>query len=187
MKVKISDYPGRLTARFHTLYMDGKYGYDWPDDQTKFESMLEWLENFVQTLYSPVNYFLDKRTQKVSVRIDRWDIYSIDYTLAPIILPMLVQLKERKHGCPDIDDEDVPEELRSSNVSKNDDWYTIMENRWDWILDEMIYAFDCKANKDDVYMRFGSSSTDVELMEKEQDRISNGFRLFGKYYESLWI
>jgi hypothetical protein len=23
-------------------------------------------------------------------------------------------------------------------------------------------------------------------MQKEQDRISDGFRLFGKYYENLW-
>jgi len=49
-------------------------------------------------------------------------------------------------------------------------------------MDEMIYAFDCKANKDDVIMRFESR----EEIEKEQARISNGFRLFGKYYECLW-
>ena len=56
--------------------------------------------------------------------------------------------------------------------------------RWDWVLDEMIYAFDCKANKDDVYMRFDIK--DKDAMNAEQERISNGFRLFGKYYESLW-
>ena len=27
---------------------------------------------------------------------------------------------------------------------------------------------------------------DMEGMKAEQERISNGFRLFGKYYESLW-
>jgi len=27
---------------------------------------------------------------------------------------------------------------------------------------------------------------DKEEMKAEQERISNGFRLFGKYYESLW-
>jgi len=48
----------------------------------------------------------------------------------------------------------------------------------------MIYAFDCKANKDDVIMRFDPK--DKSAMEEEQNRISNGFRLFGKYYESLW-
>lgn len=174
MKVKILDYPTRLDAQFHTLYMDNKYGgsFNWPDVQTKFENILEWLEDFVQTLYSPVNYFLDKRTQKISVRIDKWDTYSMDHTLAPIILPMLIQLKETKYGSPPTDDDDVPKELHESDIHK----------RWDWILDEMIYAFECKANKDDVFMR---CNTD-ESMREEQDRISNGFRLFGKYYESLW-
>ena len=52
------------------------------------------------------------------------------------------------------------------------------------VLDEMIYAFDCKANKDDVYMRFDID--DQDGVKAEQKRISNGFRLFGKYYESLW-
>ena len=27
---------------------------------------------------------------------------------------------------------------------------------------------------------------DQEGMKAEQERISNGFRLFGKYYEALW-
>ena len=127
--------------------------------------------------------------QKIKVHIDPWDIWSMDHTLAPIILPMLKQLKATKHGAPAVDLEDVPEELRPTNT---EEWQKLYKEggetddkffkRWDWVLDEMIYAFDCKANKDDVYMRFD----DRDEMQKEQDRISNGFRLFGKYYESLW-
>ena len=104
-------------------------------------------------------------------------------------VPMLKQLKATKHGAPAVDLEDVPEELRPTNT---EEWQKLYKEggetddkffkRWDWVLDEMIYAFDCKANKDDVYMRFD----DRDEMQKEQDRISNGFRLFGKYYESLW-
>jgi len=33
-----------------------------------------------------------------------------------------------------------------------------------------------------VWMRL----EDIEEIKKEQQRISNGFRLFGKYYEALW-
>jgi len=98
---------------------------------------------------------------------------------------MLIQLKETKHGSPDVDDKDVPEHLRSTSAPpKKNDWDTDdnWHKRWDWVLDEMIHAFDCKANKDDVFMRFDDRSE----QEKEQDRISNGFRLFGKYYENLW-
>jgi hypothetical protein len=113
----------------------------------------------------------------------------MDYTLAKIILPMLKQLKATQHGSPNVDNEDVPINLRTSeeDVLK---YKTLGETdadffkRWDWVLDEMIYAFDCKVNKEEVYVRFDIK--DRKGMEKEQERISNGFRLFGKYYESLW-
>jgi len=168
--------------------MTKKYGYiDWPKSESRFERFLEKIEDFIQTLYTPINYFLDNRTQKIKVHIDPCDTWSMDHTLAPIILPMLIQLKAEKHGAPQVDYKDVPKELRPSK--KEIDAYnkdgTTDENffvRWDWVMDEMIYAFDCKANKDDVYMRFD----DRDEMQKEQERISNGFRLFGKYYESLW-
>ena len=125
--------------------------------------------------------------QKIKIHIDRWDTWSMDHTLAPIILPMLKQLKETKHGAPYVESADVPKELRMNvhqKVAYKTDG-TTDENffkRWDWVMDEMIYAFDCKANKDEVYMRFD----DRAEIQKEQERITNGFRLFGKYYENLW-
>ena len=131
-------------------------------------------------------YTDDGEDQKVEVHIDKWDTWSMDHTLAPIILPMLIQLKETKHGAPYVDPKDVPKELQPNKQTKkqkdNGETDSTHFERWDWVLDEMIYAFDCKANKDDVYMRF----EDREEIDKEQDRISNGFRLFGKYYEALW-
>ena len=127
--------------------------------------------------------------QKVEVHIDKWDTWSMDYTLSYIILPMLKQLKATKHGSADVDNEDVPINLRAPEedvlkYKKLGETDPDFFKRWDWVLDEMIYAFDCKANKDEVYMRFDIK--DRIAMQKEQDRISNGFRLFGKYYESLW-
>ena len=59
-------------------------------------------------------YTDDGEDQVVEVHIDRWDTWSMDYTLAHIVLPMLRQLKETKHGSPEVDDADVPEELRST-------------------------------------------------------------------------
>ena len=119
--------------------------------------------------------------------IHSWDTWNMDYTLAKIVLPMLKQLKATKHGSPNVDAEDVPLNLRpteedSLQYAKFGESDPQFFKRWDWVLDEMIYAFDCKANKDEVYMRI----EDIEEIKKEQQRISNGFRLFGKYYESLW-
>ena len=141
----------------------GKYPQHWP--------WSNWL--YDKFGYSP--------QQKVKVHIDKWDTWSMDHTLAPIILPMLKQLKETKHGAPYVDPDDCPKDLRpkEQNEYGTDDTHFA---RWDWALDEMIYAFDCKANKDDVWMRL----EDKKEIDKEQKRISNGFRLFGKYYEALW-
>tara|TARA_E500000178_G_scaffold327927_1_gene357455 strand:+ start:292 stop:876 length:585 start_codon:yes stop_codon:yes gene_type:complete len=193
MKVNIGKYPNRLICRVHTRYMDRKYGYvDWPEpeQQTRFQRSLELFEDAVQSVYNVFNWiWFDRRKQKVKVRIDRQDTWNMDHTLAPIILPMLKQLKQTKHGAPNVDPQDVPKELRPTAKWKKayeGDGTTDPKffERWDWVLDEMIYAFDCKASKDDVFMRFDIDDRDG--VKAEQERISNGFRLFGKYYESLW-
>ena len=205
MRVKISNYPNSLTSNIHTRYMNKKYGYvDWPEDQSWIGNFLKKLEDFVQTLYVPINIFLDKRTQKVKVHIDRWDTWCMDHTLAPIILPMLVQLKESKHGAPHVDLEDVPKELHGKKLTKKQKEQGEVDDkhfeRWDWVLNEMIWAFEQKCRdhwEEDYYGPYIEGEgdgilgghfewTDDEGRQKHQERMSNGFRLFGKYFESLW-
>ena len=62
-----------------------------------------WYHNFLYKLGI-------KNEQNVSVRIDHWDTWSMDDTLAYIVLPMLKQLKETKHGGPHVNNKDVPKE-----------------------------------------------------------------------------
>ena len=192
MKIKIGPYPNRWMSNIHTRYMNKKYGYvDWPTECTRFERFLEKFEDLMQTIYNgTINLFLDRREQKVKIHIDRWDTWSMDHTLAHIVLPMLKQLKATTHGAPWVAVTDVPKELRPTKKQLMDyqkDGTTDPKffERWNWVLDEMIYAFDSKANKDDVYMRF-DIKTQQEAIDAEQERISNGFRLFGRYYENLW-
>lgn len=134
-----------------------------------------WYHNY---LYKWFGYAPD---QAKYIKIDKWDTWSIDHTLADIVLPMLIQLRETSQGAPFVNPEDVPEFLKPSHKPKDDVDNTHFD-RWNWVMGEMIYAFDSKANKDDVMVRF----TDMREARHEQDRISNGFRLFGKYYENLW-
>ena len=129
----------------------------------------------------------------------------MDNTLAPIILPMLKQLKETKHGSPWTDDEDVPEELRSTSAPPLENDYDTDDNhhkRWDWVLDEMIWAFEQKTRDDweGDYYKYEDDPTNTEGLglglklvwedpegsKAHQERMSNGFRLFGKYFEALW-
>ena len=192
MKIYIGDYPNRLICRVHTRYMDRKYGFvDWPTEYTRFERSLELFEDAVQSVYNIFNWiWFDRRKQKVNIRIDKQDTWSIDSTLAPVILPMLVQLKETKHGAPNVDPKDVPKELRPTAK-----WKKAYEGdgttdpnffkRWDWVLDEMIWAFEQKC-RDDWMEDYYYNKWDQEGAKAHQERMSNGFRLFGKYFESLW-
>jgi hypothetical protein len=73
----------------------------------------------------------------------------METTLGYIVRPMLKQLKENKHGAPFVDDEDVPEELRSTAApeltqEQKDTGHTdnLFFKRWDWVMDEMIFAFE---------------------------------------------
>ena len=207
MKVKIGSYPSRLTCNIHDRHMNKKYGYvDWPEVQDRKDYVLESIEDRVQSVYNVVNWmWFDRRTQKVKVRIDKWDTWSMDHTLAPIILPMLVQLKETNHGSPNVDDEDVPKRLRSTKkqqekYNKDGSTYPKFFERWDWIMDEMIWAFEQKARdnwEEDYYGPYIEGEdgkmlsghfewTDDKGRQAHQERMSNGFRLFGKYFENLW-
>jgi hypothetical protein len=161
-----------------------------------------------------------KRTRTIKVKIHKYDTWSLDNTLSHIILPMLRQLKATTHGAPFIEDEDVPEGigLRSTEAKPKEDEYDVDSNhfkRWDWILDEMIFAFEHivddswedgfrTGNFDTVWtptsfdengkpklykMDEGPNHTykcDYEGMKLVEDRIQNGLRLFGTYYQGLW-
>jgi len=179
--------------------MTTKYGdMDWPKKQDWIEWYLERTEDMVQVFYDIVNWaWFDRRKQKIQVTIDPWDTWSMDHTLAPIILPMLKQLKQNNPGAPDVDDKDVPAHLHPKGRDKWGTDETYFE-RWNWVLDEMIWAFEqkCRGNwegdyykyEDDPDSKFGLKLVweDPEGMKKHQERMSNAFKLFGKYYESLW-
>ena len=192
-------------CQIHYDYMNKKYDYRWDENQTRFESFLEKVEDGLQWIYNhTINLYLDKlSSQKIKVRIDKYDTWSMDHTLATIILPMLKQLKETKQGAPSVDDKDVPKELKSTSAPpKENEWDTDDNHfkRWDYVLDEMIWAFEqkCRDNwHDDYYGDYVEDQKNGPMagrfewinhdgMKKHQKRISNGFRLFGKYYENLW-
>ena len=117
----------------------------------------------------PLKKFLDwlnsgKRTE--FVKLHKYDSWNADHTLALIILPLLKQLKETKHGAPHVDDEDVPEELRSTATGareglEND--YDLDHNwfkRWDWVMDEIIWH----SNKCSMKIVIANSSSGNEKL-----------------------
>jgi hypothetical protein len=186
----------------------------------------EWVEKWSDRLVpisKAIQWVWDKVDRKINyVKIDRWDTWSMDHTLSYIVLPMLKQLKATTHGAPYVDDEDVPDELKSSAAEPKENEYDTDSNhfkRWNYVLDEMIFAFEHKIDDtwEDAFrsgdsdwkmvpvdkdgnevpkgehqyyqMKEGPNHTykcDYEGMDKVHERMKNGFRLFGKYYQGLW-
>lgn len=122
--------------------------------------------------------------QKVRVQIDKWDTWSMDYTLAYIIHPMLVQLKATKHGAPCVDDCDVPENIRSTTAPPKETDYDVDGNhfkRWDYVLDEMIWAFSQKLD-DSWENQFYSGESDYlhQAYDENNQKIGEPYKLSEK-------
>lgn len=176
-----------------------------------------WLYDFLEWINS-------KKEREVYIHIDKWDTWDMYSTLSMIILPMLKQLKMYNNGSGIINLEDVPEHLRSYDENSKqlsfdfNDGIKIpdMHDRYNWVLDEMIWTFEqlqpnsnweeqYYSGESDVYfenikkteddkqelceMKTGPDDTfkiDGEGLKKHQQRIDNGLRLFGKYFQTLW-
>lgn len=164
----------------------------WSD---RLEPLCKAWQKFLDIVHPEVKY----------VKIDYWDTWSMDYTLSPIILPMLIQLQKTKHGSPSVDDEDVPEELRSTSAPpKENDWDTDehWHKRWEWVMNEMIWAFtqltkddheqqfydhsDVDENEKNIMKQVEKIKCDYDGLKAHNERLNNGLRLFGKYYRGLW-
>ena len=215
MKVYMNGYPNHWLSPYTII----DYVFFWTDwskcsrrkgfvDDKDFIDHPAWVEKVVPLL-DPFCMVLKKVREVIQptiryVKIDQYDTWSLDHTLAHIIHPMLVQLNESKHGAPYTDDEDVPEYLRSHMAQpKENEWDTdsLHFMRWDWIIGEMIWAFEQELKDDDEDQFFDHTESrgikdfnesmkklkvDHEGLEAHQKRKANGFRLFGRYYQNLW-
>lgn len=226
MKVYLSNYRDHWLSPYTILekvFFWREIDYDEPIIKKLSDMLIPFsmtLQKFLDIVHPRVNY----------VKIDRYDTWSMDYTLANIILPMLKQLKETKHGSPHVDAEDVPESLRITGSEDGSSQYEmkfedheqfikdswdITHRRWDWVLGEMIFAFEHKVDDtwEDAFqsgehdlksvpcewdengkptlfsLEKGPNDTfvcDYDGIRKVNKRMENGFRLFGKYYQGLW-
>jgi hypothetical protein len=122
------------------------------------ERIIKKLSDFLNPFCVAWQKFLDFVHPRINyVKIDYYDTWSMDHTLADIILPMLKQMRDTKHGSPLVDLEDVPEELRMVGYEDTSAQFTLdLDNpeeygkdswelthrRWEWVLNEMIFAFE---------------------------------------------
>lgn len=144
------------------------------------------------------------KERKISVKIDPWDTWSADHTLALIIAPLLQKMKEDKQGAPNVDDADVPEHLRSTAAAPTENGWDTDDNwhlRWDYVLDEMLWAMQqlSSDNSEDQFYdhsevdetkgimeQVNAMKVDMQGLQAHHERIQKGCELFGKYFQSLW-
>jgi hypothetical protein len=158
-----------------------------------------------------IGYPEEGQPQRIDITIDSYDTWNTDHTLANIIVPLLERIKLEKQGAPNVDDEDVPEALRSTvapaehpeNGETDGNWFL----RWDYVLDEMTWAMreiaHHRPTEDSFYKNLHdfveSADTSVNLrevlanMQFDEEgykayhaRVQRGCVLFGKYFQCLW-
>lgn len=144
------------------------------DEYTWYDKLVLGFLDKLDDLVRPLNRWYNSRGRNIKVHIDNYDVWSADHTLAMIIHPVLVKLKEQKHGSPCVDDEDVPEHLRAnkkdhSDMSEED--LTIHE-RWTWVLDEMIWTFGQHGLENDSD-QFYHNSDQLEMISTPTDDTKN--------------
>lgn len=144
------------------------------------------------------------KERKIKVRIDPWDTWSMDHTLAHIIVPMLKQLRATKHGAPG----DMPAFQQTSNNAQlcfpfyedEDDYaWNVGQQQWEEIMNKMIWSFE-QLLDDDRDLQFWSEIPrfdkklrrisggvyDEKAAQAYDEKVREGFELFGKYYQGLW-
>ena len=159
-----------------------------------------WLTRFCQ-------WIQDHKKRRTWIHIDNYDVWSMDHTLALIIVPMLKKIQTQKHGHGWIDDKDVPKDYRSTVKGAKKgltqyEWDHNAEARYAWMLEELIWTFtqlcDDQDGEGQFYDHTESSKekdfnksmqllkVDQVGLEAHRKRIENGLRLFGKYFRTLW-
>ena len=153
--------------------------------------------------------------RKVDIQIDGFDTWSLDHSLAMIIYPALIQLKEIKHGVPsefaEVGGEDWHDQQSFDFYTETAaECFDLGVARWEEVLDKMIWSFQ-QLSLDDYDDKYHHGEMDIgwkeidstglsEMIDKNpgghwydhvghmmhEDRIQEGLELFGRYYRSLW-
>ena len=176
MKIKIGPYVPHYSSYGFVTRLETRLRRDFsPKTSDRLETIVEKVLGWLFKL-------LNKRNRKVSIRIDPYDIWNADQTIAMVVVPVLKQLRNSPYAGCHIYVDDVPERLRPQvdNDSAEDPTYL---DRWHWVLDEMIWTFEIYASEDTFD---GVDMNDDASCSEHSARLANGLRLFAKYYGGLW-
>lgn len=110
--------------------------------------------------------------RKISVEINNFDTYSLDHTLAYIILPALLQLKDTKQGIPsdfaNVGGEDFTQQTCFDFYRESNDWaFNKRVEQWNEVLDKMIWSFQ-QILIDDYHSKYHHGNPEYDFLESDK-------------------
>ena len=136
-------------------------------------------QRFIQAIKdspSEVKWFYQRGSRGWSDR----SAWSIDSWLVDNLIPMLERLKNNKHGTP------MSMFRKKDGVDKDgnstDEAHRLAEQRWDNVLNEIIYGLKCAKKIEDSDYDY----EDKELTKRLTKSSQRSFELIGKHLFSLW-
>ncbi len=135
--------------------------------------------------------------RKIDVQIDRFDTYSLDHSLAHIILPALIQLKHTKMGVPaefaevggaGYDSQDSFDFYKETH----NEAFDIACKRWEEILDKMIWSFnqlvfdDWEKQYHHGTPEFDWIKTDQQITNPVNNKVEDTFQMVDKNPDDHW-
>ena len=132
------------------------------------------------------------------VKVDNYDVWSADHTLATVIVPVLERLQKVKHGIPNTMFSDRYNELHAMKEfwsepeqgplhAEADIEFEKAVQKWDDTINEMIWAFtQIRDDKWEEQFFPKDGSWDKTGHDAHFKRIQEGINLFAKHYFSLW-
>ena len=137
-------------------------------------------------------------SQKINVKIERHDTWGLDHTLACVILPALIQIRNSKHGVPSEFVERVGGDFDNNLVFdfiKEDDneVFDKLCDKWYETLDKMIWSFLQLSIEDDYDNLYHHGKMETEWVESDHTytdpitgKTEKTYRMVDKNPDSHW-
>lgn len=131
-----------------------------------------------------------KKDRKVKIKIDNYDLWSLDHTLAMVIYPAVKLIAKHKVGTPMSMFSDRCHELMQMGTQptaalKRE--YTKLNKaghkKWQDTLNEIVWTFHQLAEVEEFEATEGMTRKQEDAYHQ---RIKDGLHLFAEYYRALW-
>ena len=115
--------------------------------------------------------------RRINVEIDQFDTWGLDHTLALIILPALIQLKNTKHGIPSKFVERIGGDTDRNGCfdfikEDENEVFDALCEQWNEVFDKMIWSFQQLAIDEDYDSKYHHGKMEI-IWEKTKTQYPN--------------